>query len=438
MTTLPTSRLPPPAFCFPLPAPRSLGVVWAASILWLAAYLLPLTASAASYNVTTTDTNAQSAALYARIDANNTFTGTNAFDQVSATNITMRGNITIGRNWISPSGGPSGVWVTAEGALNVGLTNSVYPLCVNASPNDPTAALSTMGLGSYANSGAAFINDAGAANFIFGVLSDTYSVRPVVQFNKYGGSYASIGAVTNAHLLGDVSWVGYDGSARRNNMILRGGVDGAVSSGVVPMYLDLFIGSTGASRGWRWCDDRAMRFYNMTTGPTTGSGYGVIAATNNEVYVWDGAGNRTLLSSENEAGEMIRKTDKPFGGFSETVNLSQLGRMMEDIAKGASDLSKYAGKIYSSNSIPVQDWRANETKAEADAKKEHDAWESVKADYDAKLSAHEMAPENLKAFFPKPEPFDHPEPELRPARQIPIWAVEAQKQFDSKYVEAEK
>lgn len=195
-------------------------------------------------NLQTMATGGTNVVPAAYTDRSNTFVLTQSVDQVSATGIVMRGTFNLGNNWISPSGGPSGICVTAEGALNVGMTNSVYPLCVNASPNDPTAALSTMGLGSYANSGAAFINDAGAANFIFGVLSYTYSVRPVIQFNKYGGNYSSVGAVTNAHLLGDIGWVGYDGGARRNNMLIRGFVNGAVSSGHVPMAMQFFTGET--------------------------------------------------------------------------------------------------------------------------------------------------------------------------------------------------
>jgi len=53
--------------------------------------------------------------------------------------------------------------------------------------------------------------------------------------------------------------------------------------------------------------------------------------------------------------------------------------------------------------------------------------------YSNELVHYESLLPDLKAKAEQPQPPDMPEPSIEPARPIPAWAAEAQKQFDGKW-----
>lgn len=374
------------------------------SILMMGLCTIPVLLAVAGWNVvfsdgtnlttrTSTATNALGpTASYVRpayVSSNNTYSGgtTQAMDQLTATGMVMRGNIALNGNWLSGDGDGEGLFISSAGQLRSAFSNEA----------PAGAAWANVKSMHYASLG--LVGVTGDNNTFGGYRAKgTFSAPTAVQSGDIMFFMFAAGYTTNW----TASRAGIYISATENWLATSNGCSMAFST--TPNN-----GSTTRTTWLQLDGNGGLRMNNMSTTPTTGSGYGVIASSNSEVYVWDGSGNRTLISAENEKGEMVRVTDKPYGGFTETVNLSLLGRMMEDLASGKV-VEQYAGKIYSSNSIPVLDWRANEARQEAEV-----------------LAAQLQWTPELGAY---PKPYAK--------RPIPLWATEAQKQFDSKYVEAEK
>jgi hypothetical protein len=191
------------------------------------------------------------------------------------------------------------------------------------------------------------------------------------------------------------------------------------------MDIILSTGPTTATERWRMTSQGVIRMANATTplGVTTTAGYGWQAVSNGEWYVWDDLGNRTLLSAENDKGEMIRKTDKLFGGFTEIYNQTLAGQMMEELCGSANPeedariRQKYKGRIYQKIILPdseIPDWRANEATNEAKSVTAIHLW----------ISASPEEKDILGAC-----------PDVKRARPIPEWCAGVQKRlYDTKYV----
>ena len=164
-----------------------------------------------------------------------------------------------------------------------------------------------------------------------------------------------------------------------------------------------------------------------TTGrsaPATVTDRATLWATNAsgaELWVTDGSGNSTLLSSENENNEMIRRTVKIYKGVTEEYNLSLAGQRDEELAecKSADEMlavhQKYKGRIYRATPFPAADWRADE-KARFDATQSAiAAWEAI------------PTPTNAVSKPPRPEKYE--------IRSVPSWARPAQRIHDGKHAD---
>jgi hypothetical protein len=171
-------------------------------------------------------------------------------------------------------------------------------------------------------------------------------------------------------------------------------------------------GSSTIAAPFRFNGEGDMRFANMPAGkhPTTASGYSVIASQTNELYVWDGAGNKTKLSPHADNNDLVKDSYNPYSGVHEVINLTKLAQAVEQLL-GKDDPLK--GQIYSVTTNVTQDWRENEKRQEMESIAAREAW--LGADTDTKQQT--------------------PEPVVYKPRDIPIWAQDAQKVYDGKYVE---
>jgi hypothetical protein len=140
------------------------------------------------------------------------------------------------------TGGTEKARLTSAGLFGVG-TN--VPLAtVHASDGNAvgaviTAALSTAGITSTSQSNKSI----GSV-----VASNTVTDRPLFTATRARGTLNTPTAVILNDNIGDLLFSGYDGTAFQNSAGIFGFVDGAVSSGVVPMRVSLVTGSNAAGR----------------------------------------------------------------------------------------------------------------------------------------------------------------------------------------------
>jgi len=358
-------------------------------------------------------------AVLARLDQSNTFAGgkTQAMDGATVTNLTMRGNIDLGSGYLSGDGDNEGVSVASGGNV--------------------TASGSIRMSGQLTGSGDQMFNAVNLYQY-----STNFSVPPYFAGYTAGGTKASPTAVTANKILFFVSGRGYTGTGFSGSKALMYFYTAenwtTNANGTYLQFTTTPNLSTTIKTAMQIREDRAVRLYNMTTAPTTGSGYGVIAATNNEMYVWDGAGNRTLLSPhEDENNELVTRSDNPYTGLSEEINLTRLAQAVEELLPKDHALK---GKIYKRIQVEATaDWRANEKRQAAEREAERAQWDQADTAYKAEVAKWAAIPLADKARLTQPtKQDDQPKPEPYTVRPIPTWAAEAQKRFDSKHVEAAK
>jgi hypothetical protein len=207
------------------------------------------------------------------------------------------------------------------------------------------------------------------------------------------GSFATVNANDN---LGAIVFFGANGTENKLAAYMRCSVDSVTTSSNIAGRLVYFTTGTNGvtTERMRITSTGDMRLYNLAAdaSPTTASGYCVIAAQTNEMYVWDGAGNRTLISPHNSDNDLVKRSDNRFTGVEETINLTKLAQAVEQLLAKDDPLK---GQIYRViTNTPTHDWRENELATKAD------------------MQAQE------KEYTPRP---------------MPEWMIDRQSIFDSKY-----
>lgn len=343
--------------------------------------------------------------------SNNTFAAgtTQSFDSATVTNLTMQGgNIALGSGYLSGDGGNEGVSVDSSGNVRV----------LYAAPHtDYRRTLAS----------SSTLTQESASN---GVAS-----APYFMVRRYSGSISAPGPTSNTYF-GVMGLQGHDGVNVRNGaqVYYTASQDWATNAlGSYIRFLTIQNGGTSVAEAMSIREDKAVRLYNMTTGPTTGSGYIVHGASNNVAYVWNGAGVRTQLTSHNESNELCKIDYDEYTGIGTEINLQYMAEVLEEMLPKD---HKYKGKliIRTTNETAIADWRANEARQAAERSAEIAAWEQADSEHKAKLAKWQAIPMADKArLTPPTKEDDRPKPEPYAVRPIPTWAVGAQGRFDVLY-----
>jgi len=317
----------------------------------------------------------------ADVAANNTFAGTQTFASVN-----MNSNLNMQTSWIN-----------GDGAVEGGVYLGSFPVTGFAANRLALWSGST--------------NANTAADFYTASQSLTY--RGQFLGIRYGTNWT---AAPSGSMAFGITCAWNDGTANRFNSAINLFAESVALTNVpTSIRFATSSGPSGQTERFRIAPDGDVRYYNMTAGrhPVTASGYSVIASQTNELYVWDGAGNKTLLSPHNDANDLVKDSYNPYSGVHEVINLTKLAQAVEQLL-GKDDPLK--GQIYSVTTNVTQDWRENEKRQELESIKAREAW--LAADKDTKEQT--------------------PEPVVYKPREVPIWARDAQKVYDGKYIGAEK
>lgn len=169
------------------------------------------------------------------------------------------------------------------------------------------------------------------------VSSNTASTRGVNYMIRTRGTTASPTAVVAEDFVGDLLFAGYDGTTLQNSAGVFAFVDGAVSSGVVPIRISFVTGSSSAGRAERFlikadgtigvATSSPKGLFDVSSGGMAlvgGADSGVTTRTNNTTKIFR-QGFAHYANAEEPAGIFIATSDSTsnvvsFGGGTSLFN----------------------------------------------------------------------------------------------------------------------
>jgi hypothetical protein len=345
---------------------------------------------------------------------------TNAFDQLSTTNLTMRGNINLNGNCLSGDGDSEGVSVSSDGTATQ----------INGGGDDAFRQI-----------------DIGSGTITLKVFTNTTAVGCSFFGWRGSGSIASPDLPKNSYALLQFSGRGWNGSSiqTRASLIARCNQDWlATSNGTYWVFQATPNDATANANAIAINGDKSILFYN-TSEPGTPSSGPILYGVSGELWAKDTSGSKAQLTNDDEDKRPKMREENEFAGTGYKVDYLNLADAVQllcaDRAKTDSRFAPYSTNIIDRYSVPVKDFRANEKKRVAEQTAKHQAYLDERANYEAKLATWNMAdPKTREAIWgPKPVEPEIQDTEVLPEQPIPIWAAEVQKQFDYKYaVEAPK
>lgn len=260
----------------------------------------------------------------------------------------LTGNVRLNGNWLSGDGDGEGITVDSAGLVTI-----------NGYPSWPDT-----------------------FRQVFGSKIDAYQCTNAAggtSFNLYraGGTYTTPGVASNAYN-GAFNLRAWDGYAWRIAGQLMFELSATATSNSTPGQISMLtVPPAGGAYKYALTvqSDRSVLLYNVSGGPATPSGGALLYATNAEMWVMDGSGNKTQISPHNDRGEWTPVSENVYSGVRELVNQTILAKAIESLLPMD---SPYKGKVYSVvTNTPTANWNDDQARFEAERNAAIARWDAT-------------------------------------------------------------